>query len=210
MIPQIQRTFATVTILAALLLAAPLTIFAAPQKPRTEQATFAAGCFWSMEAIFKQLKGVKKVDPGYAGGNVSHPSYEQVETGGTGHAESINIAFDPAVITYNDLLRVLLTVRDPTTVDRQGNDQGPQYRSIIFYRTPTQKKEAENVIRSINAAHIWKAPIVTAVAPYGTFYRAEDYHYDYYNLHPDQSYCKYVIAPEITEFRAKFKPLLKK
>ena len=163
-----------------------------------------------MEAIFKQLKGVYKAEPGYAGGKLANPSYEQVETGSTGHAEALNIVFDPKVISYRDLLDVLLTVRDPTTINRQGPDEGPQYRSIIFYRNEEQKRAAKEMIAKFNAAHIWQRPIVTEVQPFSNFYRAEDYHFNYYNLHPDQPYCKFVIAPEIAEFRAKFKSKLKR
>jgi peptide-methionine (S)-S-oxide reductase len=181
----------------------------ASPPPGKEVATFAAGCFWSMEAIFKQLKGVEKVVPGYAGGRMPHPSYEQVETGATGYAESVNITFDPKVISYRDLLQVLLTVRDPTTRDQQGPDQGPQYRSVIFYRNAAQKQAAEEAIREVTAAHIWKNPIVTAVQPFTTFYRAEDYHLDYYRRHPYEPYCAFVIAPEIADFRAKFQSKLK-
>lgn len=172
-------------------------------------ATLAAGCFWSMEAIFKQLKGVDKVEPGYAGGRVANPGYEQVESGRTGHAESVQIVFDPKVITYRDLLQVLLTVRDPTTKDRQGPDEGPQYRSIIFYHNAEQQKLAREAIAQVAAAHVWKAPIVTEVEPFTNFYRAEDYHLDYYHRHPDEPYCKDVIAPEIADFQAKFKSRLK-
>ena len=177
--------------------------------PTREVATFAAGCFWSMEAIFKQLKGVEKAEPGYAGGKVARPSYEQVETGTTGHAESLNIVFDPKVITYRDLLEVLLTVRNPTTPNKQGPNEGPQYRSIIFYRNEAQHKAAIEVIQKFTKEHVWANPIVTEVAPFTNFYRAEDYHFNYYNLHPDVPYCHYVIAPEIAEFRAKFKSRLK-
>jgi len=178
-------------------------------KPTEQTATFAAGCFWSMEAIFKQLKGVDHVEPGYAGGNLANPSYEQVETGSTGHAESVNILFDPKVISYRQLLQVLLTVRDPTTLDQQGNDSGPQYRSVIFYRNAAQKQVAEAAIREVGASHVWPDPIVTKVEPFTHFYRAEDYHLDYYNLHPDQPYCQFVIAPEIAKFQAEYKCLLK-
>lgn len=210
--------------LAALAISAVLApaAFAGPQAPTPtpvkkapavkETATFAAGCFWSMEAIFKQLKGVEKVVPGYAGGKVVKPSYEQVETGTTGHAETVDITFDPKVITYRDLLHVLLTVRDPTTVNRQGNDEGPQYRSIIFYRSEEQKQAAQEMIQKFNKEHVWPNRIVTAVQPYSNFYRAEDYHFDYYNRHkndPDEGYCRNVITPEIAEFRAKFKSKLK-
>ena len=173
-------------------------------------ATFAAGCFWSMEAIFKQLKGVDKAVPGYAGGAKISPTYEQVETGKTGYAESLMITYDPKVISYDDLLRVLLTVRNPTTKDRQGNDIGPQYRSVIFYQTPEQKVSAQNAIKAMNAARTWPNPIVTEIKPFASFYRAEDYHMNYYALHPNEPYCSGVIAPEIEEFHEKFASLLKK
>ncbi len=181
----------------------------APPPSGRQEATFAAGCFWSMEAIFKQLKGVDAVLPGYAGGATPHPSYDQVEEGNTGYAESLNIIYDPKVISYRQLLQVLLIARNPTTLNSQGPDEGTQYRSVIFYRTPAQKEAARQAIAEVNASHVWQAPIVTAVAPFTTFYRAEDYHLDYYNLHPNQPYCAGVIAPEIAEFRAKFKSLLK-
>jgi peptide-methionine (S)-S-oxide reductase len=178
--------------------------------PTREVATFAAGCFWSMEAIFKQLKGVEKAEPGYAGGKLAKPSYEQVETGTTGHAESLNIVFDPKVITYRDLLEVLLTVRNPTTPNKQGPDEGPQYRFIIFTRNAAQRQAAAEVIQKFNKEHVWPDPIVAEVTPYTNFYRAEGYHFNYYNLHPNERYCQYVIAPEIAEFRAKFKSKLKR
>ncbi|BCM90798.1 peptide methionine sulfoxide reductase MsrA 2 [Abditibacteriota bacterium] len=187
------------------------TKIAAPKVAKSGQqtATFAAGCFWSMEAIFKQLKGVASVEPGYAGGKLKNPTYEQVEEANTGHAETINIIFDPKVITYRDLLQVLLTVRDPTTLNRQGPDEGPQYRSVIFARNAEQKQQAQDAIKQIGAEHLWNAPIVTQVASYSNFYRAEDYHLNYYNLHPNEGYCAGVIAPEIAEFRTKFKDKLK-
>ncbi|MCW3098868.1 MAG: peptide methionine sulfoxide reductase [Chthonomonadaceae bacterium] len=217
---QPRRAFFVYTLTAALVgslgaasLAAPApgqgTAAGPKAAPAREVATFAAGCFWSMEAIFKQLKGVEKAEPGYAGGKVAKPSYEQVETGTTGHAESVNIVFDPKVITYRDLLGVLLTVRNPTTPNKQGPDEGPQYRSIIFYRNEAQHKAATDVIQKFTKEHVWPNPIVTEVAPFTNFFRAEDYHFNYYNLHPDERYCRYVIAPEIAEFRAKFKSRLK-
>lgn len=181
----------------------------APTPAGREKATFAAGCFWSMEAIFKQLKGVDKAEPGYAGGKTANPSYDQVETGVTGHAESLNIVFDPKVISYRQLLTVLLTTRDPTTPNKQGPDEGTQYRSVIFYRDAAQHQAATETIKKINASHIWSNPIVTEVRPFSHFYRAEDYHLDYYNRHPDQPYCAGVISPEIVDFRRKFKALLK-
>lgn len=180
------------------------------QIPKDRQvATFAAGCFWSMEAIFKQLKGVDSVTPGYAGGRVVNPSYEKVETATTGHAEAIRLVFDPKVISYSDLLDVLLTVRNPTTLNKQGPDEGPQYRSVIFYHNEEQRKAANEAIRKTGASRIWKGRIVTPVEPFSNFYTAEKYHFDYYNQHPDEGYCSGVIAPEIKEFREKFKSKLK-
>lgn len=181
----------------------------APAPPGMEMATFAAGCFWSMQAIFQQLKGVEKVDPGYAGGTMPHPSYEQVETGDTGYAETVNITFDPKVISYRQLLQVLLTVRDPTTLNQQGPDVGTNYRSVIFYRSPLQKEEALQAIQEITAKHVWANPIVTQISPYTTFWRAESYHLNYYARHPDQPYCAYVIAPEIARFRQMYGSWLK-
>lgn len=181
----------------------------APPPQGRQVATFAAGCFWSMEAIFKQLKGVDKVEPGYAGGAMAHPSYERVEGGDTGYAESINITFDPKVISYKDLLQVLLEARNPTTLNQQGPDQGPQYRSVVFYRDAAQKQAADEEIQEVNAQHVWRNPIVTDVQPFHSFWRAEGYHLDYYNLHPDEGYCANVIAPEIADFRSKFHSKLK-
>lgn len=180
-----------------------------PTPAGKEVATLAAGCFWSMEAIFKQLKGVEKVEPGYAGGSKEKPSYEQVETGKTGHAEALQIVFDPKMISYSDLLEVLLTTRNPTTLNKQGPDEGPHYRSVIFFQNAEQEKAARAAIAKITAAKKWKNPIVTEVTPFSNFYRAEDYHFNYYAGHMDQPYCKYVIAPEIEEFRTQFKAKLK-
>ncbi|MGC4042896.1 MAG: peptide-methionine (S)-S-oxide reductase MsrA [Armatimonas sp.] len=180
---------------------------ASADTPQRETATFAAGCFWSMEAIFKQLKGVLKVAPGYSGGSLLNPTYEQVETGTTGHAETLDITFDPKVISYNTLLKVLLTVRDPTTKNRQGPDEGPQYRSVIFYHDDAQKRAATEAIAQ--ATRLWPNPIVTEVVPFRRFWRAEAYHFNYYRLHTQEPYCKNVIAPEIADFRAKFRSLLK-
>ncbi len=186
---------------------------ASPTVARTEagmeKATFAAGCFWSMEAIFKQLKGVEKTVPGYAGGKTANPSYEQVETGTTGHAESLDITFDPKVITYSDLLTVLLTTRDPSTPNQQAPDEGPQYRAIIFTHDEAQRAAAMAAIRKINASHVWPGPSVVEIKPFTRFYRAESYHFDYYNQHPTQPYCANVIGPEIASFRARFKSKLK-
>jgi peptide-methionine (S)-S-oxide reductase len=181
----------------------------APAPQGMQQATFAAGCFWSMEAIFNQLKGVESVFPGYAGGTMLHPSYEEVETGTTGYAETVNITFDPKVISYSELLKVLLTVRNPTTLNQQGNDIGSNYRSVIFYRNPSQKAAAEAAIQEVSSSHAWDAAIVTEVAPFTIFWRAESYHLNYYNLHPDEPYCAAVIASEIADFRSKYRALLK-
>ena len=188
---------------------APLPQVYTKVAPGSETATFAAGCFWSMEAIFQQLKGVEKVEPGYAGGKTANPTYEQVETSRTGHAETINITYDPKVISYRELLNVLLTVRNPTTLNQQGPDNGPQYRSAIFYRSAAQKVAADEAIRKAAASHLWPGKIVTTVQPYTSFYAAEKYHDDYYRQHPTEGYCQYVIAPEISDFRAKFKSKLK-
>ena len=181
----------------------------AEQAKRMAHATFAGGCFWSMEAIFKQLKGVYRAEPGYAGGTAANPTYEKVETGTTGYAESLDISYDPKVISYSTLLKVLLTERDPTTKDRQGPDVGPQYRSIIFYRDDAQKKAAQQMIDKFTQDKVYENPIVTELLPFEKFHSAEDYHMDYYNLHPNQGYCSAVIAPEITKFRREFKDYLK-
>src|SRR6478672_2909213 len=167
-------------------------------------ATLANGCFWCSEAIFKRLKGVKSVLPGYSGGIVENPSYEQVCTGKTGHTESIQIEFDPTVIPYEKILDVFWHTHDPTTLNRQGADVGTQYRSAIFYHNEEQRKVAEQTIAEINAAHIWNAPIVTEVTPLQTFYKAEDYHQEYYQNNPNQGYCRIVIAPKVTKFRKQY------
>lgn len=174
-----------------------------------EVATLAAGCFWSMEAIFKQIKGVDKVEPGYAGGHLAKPSYEQVVQANTGHAESVQITFDPKVISYGGLVRVLLTTRNPTTLNKQEPDEGPHYRSEIFAHNNEQAKVAREMIAQITASKIWKDPIVTPVTEFSNFYRAEDYHLNYFALHPNEPYSKYVMAPEIAHFRKQFKELLK-
>ena len=174
-----------------------------------EVATLAAGCFWSMEAIYKQIKGVEKAEPGYAGGHVAKPTYEQVGQANTGHAEAVQVTFDPKVISYGELVRVLLTTRNPTTLDMQEPDEGPQYRSVIFAHNEEQAKVAREMIAQITASKIWKNPIVTPVTEFSNFYRAEDYHLDYFALHPNERYSKYVMAPEIAHFRAQFKEILK-
>jgi peptide-methionine (S)-S-oxide reductase len=189
----------------------PAPAYSDPVPTRHVQtATFAAGCFWSMQAIFQQIKGVERAAPGYAGGTVANPTYDQVETGSTGHAETVNITFDPDIVSYRELLHVLLTVRDPTTINRQGPDEGTNYRSVIFYRTAEQEKEARQEIQSVSAEHVWPDPLVIAVEPFKNFYPAESYHWDYYRLHPDEPYCQTVIAPEIQKFRDLYPKLLQR
>jgi peptide-methionine (S)-S-oxide reductase len=178
--------------------------------PGKQVATLAGGCFWCTEAIFDQLKGVESVESGYSGGTVPDPSYKLVCTGTTGHAESVQITFDPEVISFKDLLRIFFTVHDPTTLNRQGADVGTQYRSAIFYHDAEQKREAEEVIKEIEAAKIWNAPIVTEVTPFKNFYPAEDYHQEYFVNNPDQGYCRIVIAPKVAKFREHYRERLKK
>ena len=175
-----------------------------------ELATLGGGCFWCLEAVFKDLKGVESVVSGYAGGAVPDPSYEQVCGGRTGHAEVVQIAFDPNVVTYRDLLDVFFTIHDPTTKDRQGADVGPQYRSIILYHGPEQKEAAERAIAEVDGGGIWNAPIVTEVVPLEKFYPGEDYHQDYFEQNPRQRYCQIVIAPKVAKFRQKFIAKLKR
>ncbi|HTS19590.1 MAG TPA: peptide-methionine (S)-S-oxide reductase MsrA [Verrucomicrobiae bacterium] len=175
----------------------------------TETITLGGGCFWCTEAVFEQLKGVGKVESGYSGGTVPNPSYEEVCTGDTGHAEVSQITFDPTVISLKQILEVFFTVHNPTTLNRQGNDVGTQYRSVIFYRSPDQKAAAEQAIRDIAAAKIWDGKIVTEVAPFKAFYKAEDYHQEYFRLHGSQPYCQIIIAPKVAKFREHFKSLLK-
>ncbi|QHS56320.1 peptide-methionine (S)-S-oxide reductase MsrA [Mucilaginibacter sp. 14171R-50] len=179
-------------------------------KARLDTATFATGCFWCTEAKFQQLKGVKKVISGFSGGTVANPTYNQVCTGTTGHAEACNIIYDPAQITYDELLAAFFVAHDPTQLNRQGNDVGTQYRSAIFYHNAAQKQKANYYIGKLNAEHAYKNKIVTQVAPYKAFYKAEDYHQNYYNLNKGSNpYCKYVIQPELEKFRKVFKNKLK-
>ncbi len=179
-------------------------------SPNREVATLAGGCFWCLEAVFDDLQGVENVVSGYAGGHVLNPSYKDICTGRTGHAEVVQITFDPAVVAFRDLLQVFFTIHDPTTLNRQGADVGTQYRSAIFYHSTQQKTTAEQVIAEINAAGIWGAPIVTQVAPIDVFYAAEDYHQEYYSRNPYQPYCQVVIAPKVAKFRKHYVERLKK
>ena len=178
-------------------------------SPQREVATLAGGCFWCLEAAFQDLKGVERVQSGYAGGRVANPSYEQVCTGTTGHAEVVQITFDPQVVSFDDLLHVFFTIHDPTTPNRQGVDVGTQYRSAIFYHTPDQKAAAERVIAELQREHVWDDPIVTELKPLEAFYPAEEYHRDYYRRNPNQGYCSAVIAPKVAKVRKVYLDKLK-
>lgn len=175
-----------------------------------EIATLGGGCFWCLEAVFDDLRGVERVVSGYSGGWVVNPSYEQVCTGETGHAEVVQVTFDPSEVSFGDLLVVFFTIHDPTTPNRQGEDIGPQYRSVIFYHSPEQEKTARAVIEALNEKGVWEAPIVTEVAPYGRFYPAEDYHGDFFSRNPLQPYCRAVVAPKVRQFRRQFLGKLKR
>lgn len=164
-------------------------------------ATLGGGCFWCLDAAYRALRGVTAVQSGYSGGTVPDPSYERVCTGTTGHAEVVQITFDPAVISYRDLLDVFFTIHDPTTLDRQGADVGTQYRSVIFYHDAEQRATADRVIAELDAQHLWDAPIVTQVVPFEAFYPAESYHQDYFTRNANQPYCRVVIAPKIAKLR---------
>jgi peptide-methionine (S)-S-oxide reductase len=179
-------------------------------QPDRELATLGGGCFWCLEPLFKDLKGVESVVSGYAGGDVPNPSYEQVCGGRTGHAEVVQIAYDPNEISFRDLLDVFFTIHDPTTPDRQGADVGPQYRSIILYHGPEQKAEAERAIADLGETGIWRDRIVTAVVPLEKFYPAEAYHQDYFEQNPRQRYCQIVIAPKVAKFRKEHLERLKR
>ncbi|MBA3532472.1 MAG: peptide-methionine (S)-S-oxide reductase MsrA [Ardenticatenales bacterium] len=175
-----------------------------------EVATLAGGCFWCLEAVYDELRGVESVESGYAGGHVDNPSYRAVCNGTTGHAEVIQITFDPEQVAFRELLEVFFTIHDPTTMNRQGNDAGTQYRSAIFYHSPEQKATAEQVIAELNAEKLWNSPIVTQVTPMTTFYVAEGYHQEYYQNNPSQPYCQAVVAPKVAKFRKYFLDRLKK
>ncbi len=181
-----------------------------PSSDEREIATLAGGCFWCLEAVFDDLRGVANVESGYSGGDTQNPSYEQVCVGTTGHAEAIQLTFDPNAISFQKLLEVFFSVHNPTTLNQQGADEGTQYRSVIFYHSPEQKDVAESVIKEVNDSKVWNDPIVTEVTPFVAFYRADDYHQDYYNRNSRQSYCQMVISPKLAKFRKQFKSLLKK
>jgi peptide-methionine (S)-S-oxide reductase len=169
-----------------------------------EVVTLGGGCFWCLEGVFEQLRGVEKVESGYTGGNMPNPTYQQVCTGSTGHAEVVQVTFDPAVISFRDILDVFFATHDPTTLNRQGPDAGTQYRSAIFYHSPEQKETAQRRIAELNQEGIWDAPIVTEVVPLREFYKAEEYHQGYFRQNPGQGYCRAVITPKVAKFRKQF------
>jgi peptide-methionine (S)-S-oxide reductase len=175
----------------------------------TEIATFGGGCFWCLEAVFDELRGVDQVVSGYAGGNLASPTYRRVCEGDTGHAEVVQITFDPSILSFRDLLHVFFATHDPTTLNRQGPDAGTQYRSAVFYHTPQQKEIAEQYIAELNAAKIWDSPIVTEVTPLNVFYPAEDHHQKYFQNNPRQPYCQAVVSPKVAKFRKQFTAKLK-
>jgi peptide-methionine (S)-S-oxide reductase len=175
----------------------------------TEVATLGGGCFWCLEPVFDDLKGVISVESGYAGGSVPDPTYEQVCSGRTGHAEVVRVTFDPSRISYRDILNVFFTIHDPTTLNRQGNDVGTQYRSVIFYHSPEQERTAREVMQALSDQHVWSSPIVTQLEPFTNFYQAEDYHQEYFANNPNQPYCSIVIAPKVAKFRQNHLEMLK-
>jgi peptide-methionine (S)-S-oxide reductase len=174
-----------------------------------EKATFGSGCFWCTEAVFEMVNGVNQVIPGYAGGQVMNPSYEEVCTGKTGHAEVVQVIFYPEVVSYDELLQIFWRTHDPTTLNRQGNDTGTQYRSVIFYHNENQKQIAEKYKTELDKSGAWDVPVVTEIVPYNNFFKAEDYHHNYFKNNPEQAYCSFVIAPKIEKFEKAFKEVLK-
>jgi peptide-methionine (S)-S-oxide reductase len=172
------------------------------EQAATEVAILGGGCFWCLEAVYLEVRGVTRVESGYMGGHMPDPSYEQVCAGNTGHAEVVRLEFDPGQVSYRDILEIFFTIHDPTTPDRQGNDVGPQYRSVIFTTSPEQEATARKVMAEM--AGVWDAPIVTQNKPAETWYKAEDYHQDYFNQHPLQGYCAFVVAPKVAKFRKVF------
>ncbi len=175
-----------------------------------EIATLGGGCFWCLEAVYDEMDGVLSVESGYMGGRVPNPSYRDVCTGKTGHAEAVRVTFDPAISPYRDILEVFFAIHDPTTRDRQGNDVGPQYRSVIFYHSEDQRRTAEDLIRELDAEPAWPNPIVTEILPATEFWRAEDYHQEYFRNNPGQPYCAFVVAPKLAKFRDHFRRKLKR
>jgi len=180
------------------------------KEPHTEIATLAGGCFWCLQPVFEDLQGVVKVEVGYTGGHAANPTYESVCTDRTGHAEAIRVEFDPEILSYEDLLRIFFAVHDPTTPNRQGHDVGTQYRSAVFFHSPEQEAAADRVIAELEAARLWDGPFVTELAPAGRWYRAEEYHQDYFRKNPDAGYCRAIVAPKVAKFRKQFAARLKK
>lgn len=174
-----------------------------------EKATLGGGCFWCLEAVYENVQGVERVVSGYTGGHLINPTYEQVCSGTTGHAEVVQVTFDPSVIGYKEILEIFFAMHDPTTLNRQGNDIGPQYRSAIFHHNPEQKKIAEETMRELEAEGIWDQPIVTEVTPLDVFFPAESVHHEYYRRNPFQPYCQFVIAPKVAELRRRYAHRLK-
>lgn len=173
----------------------------------TEIATLGGGCFWCLEAVYQQLKGVQAVESGYTGGHVKHPAYEQVCEGTTGHAEVVRVSFESDAVSYREILEIFFTIHDPTTLNRQGNDAGTQYRSVIYFHSPQQQETAKQVIAAM--AGVWDAPIVTELSPAETYYEAEDYHQNYFRQNPLQGYCAFVVAPKVAKFRKTFADKIK-
>lgn len=178
--------------------------------PKSETAVLGGGCFWCLEAVYLQMQGVLSVESGYMGGKTPEPTYHDVCSGATGHVEVVRVSFDPSVASYRDILEVFFTIHDPTTRDRQGNDAGTQYRSVIFYTSDEQKAIAGQVMAELDAAQIWDDPIVTELRSAATFYRAEDYHQDYFRNNAQQPYCTFVVAPKVRKFREKFAHKIKR
>lgn len=174
-----------------------------------ETATLAGGCFWCLEAVFDHVQGVLDVVSGYSGGKLNNPTYEQVSTGMTGHAEVVQIVFDPQQLSYRELLEIFFSIHDPTTLNRQGADVGTQYRSAIFYHSPEQKRAAEVFIQELEAEKVWSQRIVTEVQPFKVFYPAEEYHQNYFERNPNTGYCRMVVAPKVSKFRHKFQEKIK-
>jgi peptide-methionine (S)-S-oxide reductase len=178
-------------------------------KEKYETAYLAGGCFWCLEVVYEELGGVQEVVSGYSGGDITNPSYKQVITGSTGHAETVKVVFDPEQISYKEILKVFFSIHDPTSLNRQGADVGTQYRSAVFYSSPEQKAATVEMIRKLEEEKVWDEPIVTEVVPLETFYPAEDYHQEYYKNNPEQAYCQVVISPKLTKFRREFSHRLK-
>lgn len=208
-----MNTFMSILIISVFMVSGSVAVGQSSKtKGKTMQhevATLGAGCFWCVEAIYQQLEGVVKVESGYSGGQTAHPTYEEVCTGRTGHAEVIQVTFDPQKISFKELLEVFFRTHDPTTLNRQGADVGTQYRSAIFYHSEEQRKTAEAVKQETGAAKIWDDPIVTEIVRYDAFYKAEEYHQNYYNQNSNQPYCRMVINPKLSKFKKEFKNKLK-